>query len=564
MPKAKKDAAQDVAKKTTEASTAARSATTTATKSTPAKTATAKTAAAKPTKVANAAAAKPTAEKSATKPTVAAEAPKAVKTKKTKVLYVTSEAMPFASTGGMGEVCGALPKALNRSGGAEVRTILPLYEEVSARYKHEMTFVCNITVTLSWRNQYCGLFKLEKGADVYYFVDNEYYFKRSNLYGYYDDAERFAFFSKAVLELLPYLGFKPDVLQSNDHLTALVPIYYLLEYKNRAGYERIKNVFTIHNINYQGTYPLVIAGDVFGISDENVPLIEFGGCINLVKGAILACDKITTMSPQYAKEIRLPEYSCGLDGVLIANRDKITGILNGVDTEEFDPATSESLFMNYDVDHLDKKAVNKAELQRMLNLPEDASVPLVCMIARMVPYKGYDLLRKSINKTGTDGNILDTDIQLVVMGKGDADIEGYFMHVQSMYTRRVVALITYNRDLAQKVLAAADMCLVPSRTEPCGLTQMSACRFGTVPIVRATGGLMDSVTDCDEGGNGFVFEEYDSDVMDAAITRAVTMFEYRKDEWRELQKRCMTSNFSWIVSAEKYNELYRNLIGNNR
>ena len=478
------------------------------------------------------------------------------------ILFVTTEAVPFASTGGMGEVCAALPHALNKTKKADARVIMPLYEEVAYRFKEKMTFMCNITVSLAWRNQYCGLFRMEHAGVVYYFVDNEYYFKRQDIYGYYDDAERFAFFSRATLELLPYLGFRPDVLQSNDHLTALVPIYYELEYKKRVGYENIKNVFTIHNISYQGVYPLIIAGDVFGISEEDLPLIEFNGKINLAKGAICACDKITTMSPQYAREIRLPEYADGLDGVLIKNRDKIVGILNGIDTEEYDPATSPSLFVNYTADTVENKAKNKLELQRMLSLPENADIPVVCMVAHMVSQKGYDLLRKSINKVGAEGNILDTDIQLIIIGQGDHDVEGYFMHVQNIFDRRMRVLITYNRDLAKKVMAAADMCLIPSYTEPCGLTQMVACRFGAVPIVRATGGLIDSIKDCTKSdGNGFVFEEYDSDVMDKTITRAVSMYYYHKPEWLALVKRAMACDFSWNKSAQKYNDLYRSLIG---
>ncbi len=500
-----------------------------------------------------------TGAKPAAKKTVATKTEKTVSVK--NVLFVTTEAVPFASTGGMGEVCSALPAALNESKKVNARVMLPLYEEVANRYKDEMTFVCNITVSLSWRNQYCGLFKLERDGVTYYFVDNEYYFKRPNLYGYYDDAERFAFLSKAALELVPHLDFKPDVIQSNDHLTALVPIYYATEYKNKKGYVGIKNVFTIHNINYQGVYPLIIAGDVFGIADENLSVVEHNGSINLAKGAIVTSDMITTMSPQYAREIRLPEYSGGLDGVLIENRNKLFGILNGIDEHAYDPKTCDSLFYNYDVDTLDDKVKNKLELQRMLHLPESAETPLVCMVARMVAFKGYDLLRKSINKVGPEGNILDTNIQLVILGQGDADIEGYMSHVQKMYDRRVRAIITYNPDLAKKILAAADICLVPSRTEPCGLTQMSACRFGTVPIVRATGGLIDSIRDCDkfDDGNGFVFEEYDSDVMDTTITRAVSKLYYHKDEWRALQKRCMACDFSWKNAANKYAELYNKL-----
>ena len=474
------------------------------------------------------------------------------------VLFVTTEADPFASTGGMGEVCSSLPRALNKTKKTDARVMMPLYEDVAYRFKDSMTFVCNITVGLAWRNQYCGLFRMEYEGVVYYFVDNEYYFKRGNLYGYYDDAERFAFFSRAALELLPYLDFKPEVLQSNDHLTALVPVYFNLEYKYREGYERIKNVFTIHNINYQGVYPLIIAGDVFGIADENVPLIEHNGKINLVKAAVCACDKITTMSPQYAREIRLPEFAGGLDGVLIENREKIVGILNGIDVDEYNPATSKSLFVNYDADSIEAKKKNKIALQRMLSLPEDENVPVVCMIGHIVAYKGYDLIRKSINKVGDD-NILNTDMQLIILGKGDADIEGYLTYIQNMYSSRVRALITYNTDLSRKVLAAADICLIPSRTEPCGLTQMYACRFGAVPVVRATGGLVDSIVDCGKGdvGNGFVFEEYDSDVMDKTIFRALKMYANDKPAWTALVMRAMTCDFSWDKAALEYNVLYR-------
>lgn len=393
------------------------------------------------------------------------------------VLFVTTEAQPFASTGGMGEVCSSLPRALNATGKADARIIMPLYAEAAALYKDRMQFVCNITVGLAWRNQYCGLFRMEHNGVTYYFVDNEYYFKRNDIYGYYDDAERFAFFSRAAWELMPHLGFKPDVVQSNDHLTALVPIYYTLEYGKRTGYGGIKNVYTV------------------------------------------------------------------------------------IDTEEFDPATSRSLFVNYDADTLDRKRENKLGLQRMLALPEDPDVPMLCMISHLANYKGFDLLRKSINKVGPSGNLLDTNIQLVILGRGDADIEGYLDHIQKMYDRRVRLIVTHSPDLAQKVLAAADMCLMPSRTEPCGLMQMYACRFGTVPIVRATGGLLDSITDCEkhENGNGFMFEEYDSDVMDRTITRAVSVYYYHKDEWRALQKRGMACDYSWSKAAASYVKLYNSL-----
>ena len=472
---------------------------------------------------------------------------------KRTVLFVCSEAFPFAGTGGLGEVMGSLPRAINeQNGDYEARIILPLYESLPDNIRAKLEFICHINVPLAWRQQYCGLFKYNHNGTVYYFIDNEYYFKRPNLYGYYDDGERFAFFSRAVVEIIPFLGFKPDVLHCQDWQTALVPIYYKLFYMFREGYGGIKTVFTIHNIEYQGKYSRSIIEDVFGIPDREYMSIEHHGCINLMKGAIDYSDLISTVSPTYAKEITDPYYAHGLENVLLKNAHKLRGILNGVDVDEYNPRTQKALFYNYDENNLEGKAKNKAELQKMLSLPESADTPIIAIISRLVGHKGIDLVRQSLN------NIISKEVQIVVLGKGDPDYENYFMHAQKMYDRRFSAVINYNKDLSHKIYAGADIFLMPSRSEPCGLSQMMACRYGTVPIVRETGGLADSIVDCYDGdiGNGFRFANYDSGDMMHAIDRAVGLYRDYKDKWLNLVRRAMTTDFTWKKSSVEYVKMY--------
>ncbi len=533
-------------------------------------TAKAKNTATKPAAKANAEkAAKPAAKKTATakpaakKPAEITEktaAPKtakpAVKEKK-HVLFVASEAWPFAGTGGLGEVIGSLPKALNDLGNVEARVIIPLYENLPEEYRRELRFVCAIKVPLAWRNQYCGLLELEHDGVKFWFVDNEYYFKRSGLYGYGDDGERFAFFSRAVLELLPNLDWKVDILHCNDWHTALVPIYYKLFTQYREGLGGIKTIFTIHNIEYQGQFSRDILEDLFGIPFREYMSIEHHGCINLMKGAIDYADSVSTVSNSYAGEIMNAEYAHGLEQVLLRNAYKLRGILNGIDTDTYNPETNGSLFKNYDVKTVGEfKKDNKLGLQHMLDLPVDASVPMVAMITRLVSHKGVDIVRGAFDR------IMQSGVQFVVLGTGDLDHENFFRHMQHVYGNRVRAVIAFNKDMAQKIYAAADVFVMPSRSEPCGLSQMMAMRYGTIPVVRATGGLKDSVEDCGDGdtGNGFVFDDYSSGALLHAVDRAVGLFRDYNDKWVGLRERAMKCDFSWQKSAKAYNDYYEEVL----
>ena len=472
--------------------------------------------------------------------------------RKKGVLFVASEAFPYAGTGGLGEVIGSLPKNLNKLGKYAARVILPLYESIGGDVRARMQYLGNIYVPLAWRMQYCGLFRLEENGTVYYFVDNEYYFKRNSLYGYGDDGERFAFFSRAVLELIPMLDFRVDVLHCHDWHTALVPVYYKLYYMYKNGYNGIRTVFTIHNIEYQGQFAPGIIEDLFGISRNEYMSLDWHGCINLMKGAIDYSDYISPVSPTYAKEICTSEYAHGLEDVLNKNKHKLRGILNGIDYDVYDPAKSKSLFVNYSATSLEKKAENKQELQKMLGLNVDAGAPLIAMITRLVNHKGISLVRSAFN------DIMNSGAQFVILGTGDADHENFFRHMQNLYGNRVHAVITFNKDLAQKIYAGADIFLMPSLSEPCGLSQMIALRYGTVPVVRTTGGLKDSIEDCGDGktGNGFTFSGANAGELKHAVDRAVGLYCVYGDIWKGLRERAAKCDFSWTESAIKYQAFY--------
>lgn len=491
------------------------------------------------------------------KAAVKTSASKKVGDEKKHVLFAASEAWPFAGTGGLGEVIGSLPRALNERKDIEARVILPLYEGIDAGYRKDMKFVCSIYVPLAWRNQYCGLFELDYNNVKFYFIDNEYYFKRSSLYGYGDDGERFAFLSRAVLELLPVLGWRVDILHCHDWHTALVPIYYKLFYQYKAGFGGIKTIFTIHNIEYQGQFSADVIEDLFGIPHREYMSIEYFGCINLMKGAIDYADSVSTVSETYSREIMSSAYAHGLENVLIKNSYKLQGILNGIDVDTYNPSTNPALFVNYDVDTVDeRKKENKKELQAMLGLPVDENVPMVAMITRLVNHKGVDIVRSAFN------DMMNSSVQFVVLGTGDVDHENFFRHMQNMYGDRVRAIIAFNKDMAQKLYASADIFLMPSKSEPCGLSQMMAMRYGTVPIVRATGGLKDSVADCGNGddGNGFVFDDYNVGALRHAFDRAVGLYRDYKDKWIALRKRAMLSDFSWEKSADEYARYYARIM----
>ena len=483
----------------------------------------------------------------------AAPAPEITVAPKKKILFVASEAAPFIATGGLAEVIGSLSKALAKSDAYDVRVIIPLYQDIKKEYRKDFRFIGNILVPLSWRNQYCGIFEYEANNVKFYFVDNEYYFKRPGCYGYYDDGERFAFFCRSVMEILSFIGFYPDILHCHDWQAALAALYLKTIYCFRPEYQFIRAVFTIHNIEYQGKYSLDILEDLFGISNRFRYLVEYDRCINLMKGAIECCERFSTVSPTYAGEIKDPYYSHGLDPIIRRNEFKLCGILNGIDPDYYNPATDKSLFANYDADNVAPKAVCKEELQRMLNLPVKPETPIIAMITRLVSHKGLDLVKEVIEQ------VLRQDVQFVLLGTGDSTYENYFSDLARRYQGKVVSIISFNSDLSRKIYAGADLFLMPSKSEPCGLSQMIASRYGTVAIVRETGGLRDSITPYGAGGNGFTFRDYNAYDMLYVINEAIGVY-HNKDEWKALQQKAMRTDFSWAKSATYYEGLYLGML----
>ena len=474
-------------------------------------------------------------------------------TPKRKILFVASEAAPFIATGGLAEVIGSLSKALVKSKKYDVRVVLPLYEDVKQEYRKQFKFVKNIVTPLSWRQQYCGIFEYKLDGVTFYFVDNEYYFKRKGCYGHFDDGERFAFFCASAMEMLPHINFFPDVLHCHDWQAALAAIYLKTNYCHRDGYRDIKALFTIHNIEYQGWFPMGILGDVFGISSEHKYLLEYHGEINLMKGAIECCERFSTVSPTYAQEIKDPYFAHGLDKIVRRNEFKLCGILNGIDPDYYNPQTDKALFANYSADDTTGKATCKAELQRLLNLPVRADVPIVAMITRLVAHKGLDLVTAVIEE------LLQRDVQFVLLGTGEGHYEGFFRYLAACYPSKVAAAITFNADLSRKIYSGADMFLMPSKSEPCGLAQMIASRYATVAIVRETGGLFDSITPYGAGGNGFTFRNFNAHDMLFVINEALNLYR-DKDEWGKLMHKAATTDFTWKASAKRYDELYADML----
>lgn len=467
------------------------------------------------------------------------------------VLFAASEAVPYAASGGLADVVGSLPKAINEHG-CDCRIVMPLYKSISEELRNEMTFVKNITVDVSWRKQYCGIFKAVKNDIVYYFIDNEYYFNRDGLYGFYDDCERFVFFDRAVLEMLKYIGFKPDIINCHDWQTALIPVYYNIYYKYQQGYDKLKTVFTIHNIEYQGRYGREVLNDVMGIPMYNANLLEYDGYINMLKGAIETSDEIVTVSPGYAWEILDPWYSHGLDRILVTKQYKLKGILNGIDTEYYDPATDKDIEKNYSADDIDGKAECKRALLEESGL-DAGDEPVIGIVTRFVNHKGIDLIRTAFEE------ILGMGIKFAILGSGEKIYEDFFKEMAARYPGRVSVYTGFCPKCSRKIYAGADMFLMPSQSEPCGLAQMIAMRYGTVPIVRETGGLRDSVRDNGgENGNGFTFKTYSADDMLDAIRRAKHDYD-NKLEWNSLMKRAMECDYSWGASADLYIDLYKQL-----
>ncbi|HRC81481.1 MAG TPA: glycogen/starch synthase [Sedimentibacter sp.] len=473
---------------------------------------------------------------------------------KLKVLYAVSEAAPFIATGGLGEVAGSLPQALAERYGDEIdmRIILPLYQGIGDRTGFE--FVGKTTVPLAWRQQYCGVYKKLVNKVTYYFIDNEYYFKRSECYGHFDDGERFAFFSKAILFILPMLGFMPDIIHANDWQTALIPIYLTTKYSSYEGYRDIKTIITIHNIEYQGVFDLKIAEDVFDIHGKEKGIVEFKGAINLLKGALETAHIISTVSESYSREIFDNFHAKGLAEIIQKNSSKIRGILNGIDTEKYNPENDDEIFESYNSKTLEKKYLNKKNLQSLTGLPQDRDIPLIGIISRLVKHKGFDLIINSMEE------ILKEKVQFIILGKGDRGYERFFEYLQESYKDKIYVRIGFDSNFAKKIYAGADLFLMPSISEPCGIAQMIASRYGTVPVVRETGGLKDSIKDASLGeGNGFTFTDESPEALCQAVKRALRVYE-NKEDWRKLVKAVMEVDFSWKKSAEKYYDMYSSLV----
>ena len=466
------------------------------------------------------------------------------------VLFATSEARPYIASGGLADVSGALPKALCAAG-ADCRVILPLYSDIPQNLREETTFLESFTVRLSWRELYCGLFTAKKDGVVYYFVDNEYYFRRGGIYGHYDDGERFAFFSMAVLESIRHMNdFAPDVLHCNDWQTGLVPVFLEVFYHGDPKFSRIKTVFTIHNIQYQGDFDMFVAGDIAGLPEDKRSLVELGGRCNYMKGGIDRCDVVTTVSPTYAKEILDPWYAWGLDGFLRERSYKLTGILNGIDCESYDPEADPDIAAHFSAADLSGKAADKAALQKEVGLCVDPSAMFIGMVGRLVSHKGIDLVEY------VGDRIMNMNAQMVILGSGEPQYEEFFRRLGARYPGRVSVITGFVPPLARRIYAGADVLLMPSKSEPCGLAQMIALRYGTVPIVRETGGLKDSIHDLGApGGNGFTFKTYNADDMFNAIERAY--FRYRGGEWQSAVRSAMRYDFSWHRSAAAYLGLYK-------
>lgn len=472
--------------------------------------------------------------------------------RKRTVLFVASEANPFIATGGLADVIGSLPTALYERGNYDVRVILPLYGTMEEGFKTHLTYICNFNVPVGWRNQYCGLFYYKRKGVTYYFIDNEYYFKRGTLYGHYDDGERFAFFSRAVLESMQHLDYYPDVMHCHDWQTALSVIYLKTIYANRYGYDHIRAIFTIHNIEYQGKYGKELIEDLFGLPGNVEPLLDYDGCLNLMKGAIQCSDYVTTVSPTYANEIKNEYFAHGLQYIINDYSAKIRGILNGIDCELYNPENDKYLFSKFSVEDMEGKKVCKRELQKMLNLPQREDVPIIAIISRLVSHKGLDLVRCVLEE------LLNEDVQVIILGKGEAYYEGFFNYVAETHQEKCKTIIAYNKELSSKIYSGADIFLMPSKQEPCGLSQMIAARYGTIPVVRRTGGLNDSITPFNDGreqGNGFAFTNYNAHEMLYVIKDAIYTFG-NKEVWNKLMKSAMTTDFTWANSAARYEELY--------
>ena len=474
-----------------------------------------------------------------------------------KILFVTAEANPFVKTGGLGDVMGALPQSLNKLG-VDVRVVLPKHKNIKHDYIEKLEFIKWFMVPVGWRNQYCGIFKYEYKSVTYYFIDNEYYFNRDNLYGYDDDAERFAFFDRAVLSFLKEIDWQPDVINCNDWQTGMIPVLHKLEYIKDEFYSDIKMSFSIHNLLFKGVFSPDILPDYFGY--DYMPMengsLELHGGASFMKGALNYSDIITTVSNSYAEEIKTPQYGEGLEGLLREKSFKLKGIVNGIDYEEFNPENDDLIFKKFSYKDLNCKVENKILLQKELGLPQKENTPMIGVVSRLTNQKGCDLIISIIDR------LLRNDVQVVILGTGDYLYEETFKNLQYRYPDKISANIKFDNELAHKIYAASDIFLMPSLFEPCGLGQLIALRYGAVPIVRETGGLRDTIypyNKYNKKGNGFGFKNYNANELISIIEYALDLYN-DKEHWRGIVRQSMESNNSWDKSAQEYKELYEELL----
>ena len=471
-----------------------------------------------------------------------------------KVCFIAAEAAPFVKVGGLGDVIGSLPKAL-RQLGVDARVVLPLYSSID-RERFGLKYKAYQFVDLGWRHSYCGIFETEVDGVPCYFIDNEQYFNRDSIYGQIDDGERFAFFSKAALEILPALDFKPDVVNVNDWHTALSVIYLdVLKSREAEFYKDMKSVLSIHNIEFQGRFNPYEMGNLFGLENKYFDALIYNGDVNLLKGAIQLADRINTVSETYAREILDPYFSYGLDKILTVEQGKLRGILNGIDVDKFNPKTDPIIPVNYDLETFEDKVQNKLAFQKEMALEVNADIPLIGMVTRLTHQKGIDLILQASEE------ILKTGAQLVILGTGDAHYESALRSLEHYRHDRVRSILLFSNEMSAKIYAGSDLFLMPSKTEPCGLSQLISMRYGTVPVVHRVGGLRDTVIPfTGVEGNGFTFESFHAGDMMDAIYRAVTCFYQSPDEWNQIIKNNLQKDVSWEQSAKKYLDLYHEVV----
>lgn len=470
-----------------------------------------------------------------------------------KILFSATEAYPFIRTGGLGDVIGALSKELSKLG-EDVRVIIPKYKGIKEDLKNKINYIKHIFVDVGWRHQYCGIEELKVNNVQFYFIDNEYYFNRDNLYGYYDDAERFAFYDRAVLEILKAINWYPDIIHCNDWQCGMIPVLYKLEYRNKDEYPDIKFIYSIHNLLFQGNFGKEILGELFGydLQQFNNGCLSFNDGISYMKGGINYSEKVLTVSYTYAEEIKTPEYGECMDELLRNKGGDLKGILNGIDYEEYNPLTDELIEKRYDINSIESKMENKLALQRELGLEENKNIPIISIVSRLTSQKGIDLIKEIIDC------VLTKEVQFIVLGTGEWDYEEFFKGLEKRYPNKVATRIIFDNKLSHKIYAGSDMFLMPSKFEPCGLGQLIALRYGNVPIVRETGGLKDTIEAYNKfefTGNGFSFYNYSSIELKNCIFEALEIYK-RKDEWNNLVKTAMSCDNSWKKSALEYKRIY--------